>query len=63
MDHTPDLLKSLGVGHLIVKPEYMDTEVEETKTEQEPQEQRPLEKVPPKPETGDENPEIELQRI
>jgi predicted regulator of Ras-like GTPase activity (Roadblock/LC7/MglB family) len=58
-----DLIKSLGMGHLIVKPEYMDTEVEETKIEQEPQEQVPLEKLPPKPETDEKTPEIELQRI
>lgn len=58
-----DLLKSLGMGHLIAKPEYMDTEVEEIKIEQEPEEQVPLEKLPPKPETDDEIPEIELQRI
>lgn len=58
-----DLLKSLGMGHLIVKPEYMDKEVEKTKIEQEPQEQVPLEKLPPKPETDENPPEIELQRI
>lgn len=61
-----DLLTSMGMGHLIVKPDSVGSEVHNTGQESVEQihaEPEPLKKMPPKPEPDDEFPELELQRI